>query len=63
MPINTYSKGEFRDLLFLEYNTIADRNLAVGQLRSAKVERNGKQIWATQDRPPAVRATRNLCFG
>ena len=63
MPTNTYTKGDFGDILFMEFNTVDDRNLAVGQLRSAKINKNGQQIWASNDRPPLVRAARNYCFG
>ena len=32
-------------------------------IRNATLQRDGKQVWATQDRPPSARAARNLCFG
>eukprot|EP00959_Pyramimonas_sp_CCMP1952_P347445 7277084-Pyramimonas_sp.AAC.1 len=50
-------------MLFLEILNTDDRNLVVGQRRSAKVSRNGQHIWATTARPSLVRAARKYCFG
>eukprot|EP00959_Pyramimonas_sp_CCMP1952_P022581 474638-Pyramimonas_sp.AAC.1 len=40
-----------------------DRDTAVAQLRSAKLQRGSNTIWCTPDREPAEWAARNLCFG
>eukprot|EP00959_Pyramimonas_sp_CCMP1952_P118494 2477675-Pyramimonas_sp.AAC.1 len=57
-----YAKGEFNAMLSIEFLSIDDRNLAVGQIRTAKINKSG-QIWARSDRPPLIRAARNYCFG
>ena len=64
-PISTkiYSKGDFIDILFAEFQTMVDRDTAVAQLRSAKLQRGAHTLWCTEDREPAMRAARNLCLG
>eukprot|EP00959_Pyramimonas_sp_CCMP1952_P419216 8781124-Pyramimonas_sp.AAC.1 len=39
-PISTnmYSKGEFKNIIFAEFTTMLDRDTAVAQLRSAKLQ-------------------------
>jgi len=61
--IDIYSKGDFRDILFAVFASEADRDLAVGLLRSASPDHRGTTIWVTQDKSPSFRAARNVCFG
>lgn len=62
-PHNIYAKGGFSNIVFAEFGCTADRDSAVALIRNAALQRDGKQVWATQDRPPSARAARNLCFG
>eukprot|EP00959_Pyramimonas_sp_CCMP1952_P339104 7101800-Pyramimonas_sp.AAC.1 len=49
--------------MFAEFAPMFDRDTAVAQLRSAKLQRGSYTIWCTPDREPAERAARKLCFG
>ena len=60
---NIYSKGEFKNILFAEFDAMLDRDTAVALLRSGNIKRGTNFVWASPDREPAERAARNFCFG
>eukprot|EP00959_Pyramimonas_sp_CCMP1952_P072316 1510195-Pyramimonas_sp.AAC.1 len=62
-PHNIYSKGEFSNIVFAEFGDTVERDTAVALIRSAALQRDGKNVWATQDRPASARTARNYCFG
>eukprot|EP00959_Pyramimonas_sp_CCMP1952_P456763 9473697-Pyramimonas_sp.AAC.1 len=62
-PSEVYCKGEYTNIVFIEFSDTTERDTAVALFRSANYTISGKKIWATQDRPPALRAARNFCFG
>ena len=56
-------KGEFKGILFTEFPSQVSRDTAVDLLRRASFKSGEKNVWATQDSPPADRAARNFCLG
>eukprot|EP00959_Pyramimonas_sp_CCMP1952_P166185 3473421-Pyramimonas_sp.AAC.1 len=63
IPRNMYTKGAIENLLLVEVDSILDRDTAVALIRSLKLTRGDKHVWATPDRAPTERAARNFCFG
>jgi len=63
IPKNMYSKGEFKNIVFAEFDAVLDRDTAVALSRSGNIKRGSNTLWASPDREPAERAARNFCFG
>ena len=62
-PIQVYGKRVYQGMVFAEFKDQFDRDLAVTLLKTAGLQKNGKPVWACQDRDPVERAARNFCFG
>ena len=60
---NIYVKGDFQNIIFCEFGNTEDRDTTTARVRSSNLKRDGHTVWCTPDRPPLVRAVRNLCFG
>ena len=62
-PIDVYTKGEFKGMVFAKFQTNADRDAAVALLRKAKLTENDSKIWANYDMPFEERTLRSFVFG
>eukprot|EP00959_Pyramimonas_sp_CCMP1952_P083998 1756504-Pyramimonas_sp.AAC.1 len=63
LPQNMCMKGVSTNILFAEFLDATDRDTAVALIRGTRLQHNGKDIWASPDRPQLERAARNYCFG
>ena len=57
IPKNIYAKGDFRNVLFVEFGGMVERDTAV-----ALFWIGDNTMWASQDREPAERAARYFAF-
>ena len=57
-PTETFSKGDFRGLLFVKFTTTGDRDAAVRVLKNV-----GDKIWAKKDEEVEIRVIKGLVFG
>ena len=47
--VETYTKGDFRGILFVKFETQVQRNSAVRLLKNAGLNEGGKDVWAKPD--------------
>ena len=61
--VETYTKGDFRGLLFAKFTSVTDRDNAVTLLRRACCQENGQQVWMKPDLPIEPRTIKSFLFG
>ena len=61
--VETYTKGEFKGLVFAKFSSKAERDAAVMLFRSNKLILGGNAIWAKEDLPLEERIPQSFLFG
>ena len=59
----TYTKGEFKGLVFAKFSSKTERDAAVKLFRSNKLILGGNAIWAKEDLPLEERIPQSFLFG
>ena len=62
-PIEIFSKGSFRGIIFARFKGKGDRDAAVRILKEGKYEEGGHKIWAKPDEDLKTRIIKSLVFG
>ena len=61
-PVKTYTKGDFKGMLFCKYASKHDRDLVVEDLRPKHLACNGKNVWSKPDLPLNQRVSESVLF-
>ena len=62
-PIRVYSKGDFKGMLWLVFDSSAVRDGVVETTWKAKLAMHASQIWIAPDLPIEMRAEKKILFG
>ena len=62
-PIQTYSKGEFHGILFVQFYCTEDRDIAIQLLKNSGCQEGGNKVWANRDQKLEERVISSLVFG
>ena len=62
-PYRAYSKGEFRSMLWLRFDSQSSRDHCVEVLGKAKLSLASSNIWIAADSPISMRVERKFLFG
>ena len=62
-PVDVYSKGDFRNLMFFKIETKSERDDAMQLFQNAGLKEGGNDVWAKEDLPIEVRARKSFLLG
>ena len=62
-PDEIYGKGEFQGIAYAKFGSKHDRDEAVNMLRQARLQNDGKEIWANYDQPLGQRICSSFLLG
>ena len=62
-PTNIYAKGEFKNMLWVKFDSRTLRDSAVVKLSKADLKHVDHKIWISEDKPLDIRAKNSILFG
>ena len=62
-PAEIYYKGNFKGFFFCRFDTIADRDKVVDNIRRLHMKIQNETVWSNADLPPDVRIPEHFLFG
>ena len=62
-PVDVYSKGDFRNLMSVKFETKSERDDAMQLFWNAGLKEGGNDVWAKEDLPIEVRARKSFLLG
>jgi len=62
-PIDAFSKGDFKGMLFAKFQSVAQRDVVIAGIRSSTTSTSHLKTWAKIDSPLDVRTAEGVLFG
>ena len=62
-PVEYFTKGEFKGLVFLKFVSVSDRDRAIGRIKEARLTLEGKSIWIREEASIKIRAMEKFILG